>query len=95
MVPLPRSGAPHAIIEEERDTLVDIVENENPFITWCDLTGEMESAGEPFLRGPFLTSSPRGYELPKMEESATSSSYGYSSSSSTSMGITISNLYSC
>jgi hypothetical protein len=54
MVPLPRSGAPHAIIEEERDTLVDIVENENPFITWCDLTGEMESAGEPYYVVPSL-----------------------------------------
>jgi transposase len=49
----PRCGAPRVITEEERDRMIDIVDNEDPFIKWRDLTRVCENAHERSVRRLF------------------------------------------
>ena len=49
----PRSGRPRVISEEERDIMYDIVEHDNPYIKWRDLTRVCETAHERSVRRLF------------------------------------------
>jgi hypothetical protein len=51
----PQLSWPRVILEEERDLMYNIVEHEDPYIKWRDLTQVCESVHERLVRQLFAT----------------------------------------